>query len=351
MREISVASHFCGPQSCCRFVFRSALLAVIVGSCVVLFGCASLPNESAAHAGLSVVPASVTFESVVVGQKNSQTLQLTNISKETVRVESIRMSGKGFAFPGTSMPLVLAPGKRIHLTVAFAPTAVAQTFGALEIFRVGSYIPVTVPLSGVGEKAAPQLQLSPSALNFGSLAVHNTSTQTVTLKNSGNIAVAVNSIALPNPNFSVSGISKGVSLSPNQTLQFKVTFQPSAAGATSTGVTIASSSLPAPVTLAVSGSATSAPSNPAAPTPSASAHSVVLNWAGSTSSVAGYHVYRGTTSGGPYSRVSASTISSLGYDDAAVSPGARYFYVVSAIDPAGTESTFSNEASAEVPNP
>ena len=351
MRGSSSAPQHRASSFSCRGFFRCALFASALAYCLVLFGCASLPDESASHAGLSIVPASVTFESVVVGQKNSQTLQITNISSETIRVQSFRLSGKSFALPGTQSPVVLIPGKRIHLTVAFSPTTTAQATGALEILRAGSHTPVTVPLSGVGEKAAPKLQLSPSALNFGSLAVHNSSTQTVTLKNSGNIAVSVNSIALPNPNFSISGIAKGVSLSPDQILQFRVTFQPSTAGATSAGVTIASSSLPSPVTLAVSGSATTAPSTPTSPTPSTSAHTIALSWAGSTSSVAGYHVYRSSASGGPYARINGSTISSLGYEDASVLPGSRYFYVVSAVEPSGTESPFSNEASAEVPNP
>lgn len=343
--------HHRGLSLPCRLHFRHVQFASFLAYCLFLFGCASLPDQSASHAGLAIVPASVTFESVVVGQKNSQTLQITNISSETIRVESIRLSGKGFALPAPQTPLILIPGKRIHLTVAFSPSTTAQATGALEIVRAGSHAPVTVPLSGTGEKAAAKLQLSPNAINFGSLAVHNTSTHTVTLKNSGNIAVSVNSIGLPNPNFSVSGISKGVSLSPEQTLQFRVTFQPATAGVASTGVTIASSSLPSPVTLAVSGSATTAPSTPTSPTPSTSAHSVALSWAGSTSSVAGYHVYRSSASGGPYSRINGSTISSLGYEDASVLPGSRYFYVVSAVEPSGTESPFSNEAAAQVPNP
>jgi len=62
-------------------------------------------------------------------------------------------------------------------------------------------------------------------------------------------------------------------------------------------------------------------------------------------------VYRSATSGGPYTRISGSVISSLGYQDGEVVSGSRYYYVVTALDSAGTESAFSNEASASVPNP
>ena len=67
---------------------------------------------------------------------------------------------------------------------------------------------------------------------------------------------------------------------------------------------------------------------------------VSLSWTGSAS---GYHVKRGSSSGGPYALLTASTQAS--YVDASVSVGSTYFYVVTAYDSAG-ESGNSNEASA-----
>jgi fibronectin type 3 domain-containing protein len=40
----------------------------------------------------------------------------------------------------------------------------------------------------------------------------------------------------------------------------------------------------------------------------------------------------------------------LNYRDASVFSSTRYFYVLTAVDSDGTESTYSNEASAEIPN-
>jgi len=76
---------------------------------------------------------------------------------------------------------------------------------------------------------------------------------------------------------------------------------------------------------------------------------VTLNWNASTSTVAGYNVYRGTVTGGPYAKINSSLVSSLGYTDSNVQSGTTYYYVTTAVDSSGNESTFSNEASAPIP--
>lgn len=80
-------------------------------------------------------------------------------------------------------------------------------------------------------------------------------------------------------------------------------------------------------------------------------HTVVLQWSASTSSgVTGYNVYRGTVSGGPYTKI-VNDVNALDYNDTSVQASTNYFYVVTALDSSGLESTFSNEASAAIPAP
>lgn len=81
-----------------------------------------------------------------------------------------------------------------------------------------------------------------------------------------------------------------------------------------------------------------------------SAHDVTLNWNASVSSgVAGYNVYRGSVSGGPYARMNSSAITITSYNDNAVQPGQTYFYVVTSISLNNVESSFSNEVMAPIP--
>lgn len=79
-------------------------------------------------------------------------------------------------------------------------------------------------------------------------------------------------------------------------------------------------------------------------------HVVGLTWTASTSNgVAGYKVYRGTTSGGPYTLLAA-----LGnvttYMDTTVVSGQTYYYVTTALDGSGNESAYSAPSSASIPN-
>jgi hypothetical protein len=70
---------------------------------------------------------------------------------------------------------------------------------------------------------------------------------------------------------------------------------------------------------------------------------VALSW-DAVSTADSYKVYRGSTSGGPYS-VLASALTSNQYTDTGVVNGNTYYYVVTAVNGSG-ESSYSNEASA-----
>jgi fibronectin type 3 domain-containing protein len=56
-------------------------------------------------------------------------------------------------------------------------------------------------------------------------------------------------------------------------------------------------------------------------------------------------------SGGPYTKLNATTVNALTYTDSTVSAGATYYYVVTDVASDGTESAFSNQATAVVPTP
>jgi hypothetical protein len=62
--------------------------------------------------------------------------------------------------------------------------------------------------------------------------------------------------------------------------------------------------------------------------------------------LAGYQVYRGLSSGGPYARVTVSPTPASTYRDTSVTEGIVYYYAVSAVDSKGNEGALSTEASA-----
>src|SRR5450755_3469877 len=78
-------------------------------------------------------------------------------------------------------------------------------------------------------------------------------------------------------------------------------------------------------------------------------HRVDLSWTASLSQVAGYNVYRSNTSNGPYTKSNGSLVSSTTYSDPTVLSGLTYYYVTTAVDSLGRESSYSNQAVATVP--
>jgi fibronectin type 3 domain-containing protein len=76
---------------------------------------------------------------------------------------------------------------------------------------------------------------------------------------------------------------------------------------------------------------------------------VDLTWTASTD-VAGYNIYRGTVSGGPYTMINSSLDSTTNYSDSTVVSG-TYYYVATAVNSESQESAYSTQVTAIIPNP
>jgi hypothetical protein len=95
------------------------------------------------------------------------------------------------------------------------------------------------------------------------------------------------------------------------------------------------------------GGDTTPPAAPAGLGATAGDGSVSLDWADNgEGDLDGYTVYRATSSGGPYTALNGSLLSSSDYVDDTVTNGTTYYYVVTASDLTGNESADSSEASA-----
>jgi fibronectin type 3 domain-containing protein len=79
------------------------------------------------------------------------------------------------------------------------------------------------------------------------------------------------------------------------------------------------------------------------------AHDVNLSWIASTSPAAGYNIYRGTQSSGPFAKINSLLDTATVYTDGTVISGQVYYYVTTAVDSSGAESGYSNLAQAVIP--
>jgi len=74
---------------------------------------------------------------------------------------------------------------------------------------------------------------------------------------------------------------------------------------------------------------------------------VALDWDdNSEQDLAGYNIYRSTTSGSGYTKLNSSLLTSSDYADDSVTNETTYYYVVTATDTASNESVYSSEKSA-----
>lgn len=94
---------------------------------------------------------------------------------------------------------------------------------------------------------------------------------------------------------------------------------------------------------------TAPPSQPAVLTVSTAPTGLNATWVYTGSPAAGFNLYRSTTSGGPYTKISSFIITGTSSMDTDVLIGVTYYYVVTVVDNAGNEGAYSNEASGTPP--
>jgi len=157
------------------------------------------------------------------------------------------------------------------------------------------------------------------------------------LTNTGNANVSVSQTNVSGAGFSVTGFTPPLTLAAGQSTTFGVIFDPTTSGSLSGSVAVVSNASNSPA-ISLSGTGVQTVS-----------HSATLSWTGSTSSVMGYYIYRGTQTGGPYAKLNATPVSLTTYTDSSVQAGQTYFYVATAVDSSNVESSYSNETSATIP--
>lgn len=290
------------------------------------------------QAGLSFTPSTVSFGSVPVGSTNSQTIRISNSGTAALTVSQVSVSGSGYSTSGLSLPLSLNPGASSTFNVRFLPATAGSASGSVSIVSNAPNSPASLPLSGTGAAATKTLSFSSSSLSFGNVATGSSVTHNVVITNTGNSDVLISTITAGGTGFGVSGAGTPVTLTVGQALTISVSFSPAATGTSSGSVTVSSNASGSPATITLTGNGIQA-----------STHTVSLTWNASTSTVSGYNVYRTTTSGLGYVRLNGSLLTSLSYTDSTLLSGTTYYYVTTAVDASGNESTDSNEAQAIIP--
>ncbi len=296
-----------------------------------------LVANAAAVGVLSTSDSSLDFGRVQINGTGTQPETLTNSGGADVTITQAKVSGTGFSVTGLNLPLTLNPGRSFTFGAAFNPTSGGNFTGSILVVSDASDSNLTITLAGTAS-APGQLAVSPATLNFGNVTVGQSKSLTASLTATGS-SITVSSANMSTSEFTISGLTLPLTLTAGQSASFTVNFKPQASGAASANGSFNSNASNPSVAQALSGTGVAAPQ-----------HSVNLSWNPSSSTVVGYNIYRGTTSGGPYAKINSLNADTT-FTDSSVLSGQTYFYVTTAVDGSGNESANSNQAQVLIPTP
>jgi hypothetical protein len=209
---------------------------------------------------VSVSPATFDFGSQPVAAASTvKDFTVTNSTSQTVTFASIAFTGTNSSdfSDTTDCGATLASGATCTVHVTFTPGDLGARSATLNITDDAPASPQTATLTGTGV-AAPIVSLSETAIAFPDEPVGTASTsQSVTLTNTGNATLNISSIAVTGTNsgdFSLAPASTcGATLGVQDMCTINVTFTPSASGARSAAVTITDDAPDSPESITLSG--------------------------------------------------------------------------------------------------
>ena len=285
---------------------------------------------------------------------------------------SVRVTARSVAHPIASASAAVSVTQQ-SVSVAISPTSASvpvkhsQQFGATISGTSNTAVNwlVNGTLGGnstVGTISSSGLYTAPAVVPATSVRVTARSVAQSTASADAAVSVTAQSVSV-----SISPLN--VSLQVGQSQQFSATVSGASSGAVNwlvSGVwggnsivgTISTAGLYVAPQTVPTGAVIVTAQSVSNPTSSASAsvsvnppvsHSVSLSWTASSSSVVGYNVYRSGQSSGPFVKLNSSPDTATVYIDSAVVAGQTYYYVTTAVNSSGVESSYSNVAKAIVP--
>lgn len=297
-----------GQSSTFGVTFTPALAGAVTGG-ISIVSTAADPNLSMAVTATGIMPgalttnpASVAFGNVSVGSTQNQPATITNSGGSPVTITRATVTGTSFSVSGLNLPQTLTPGQASGFRVTFAPQAAGNVSG--NIAFTSDIATLNLPLSASGQ-AAGGLSASPSSVSFGSVQVGSNQAQTITLTNSSASAIQISQATASGTGFSITGISPQLTIAAGQSATFTATFAPTAAGAATGSIAIASTATNPNLNIPLSGTGLTAGALAVNPT-SIGFGSVQV---GSTQS----HSATLSNSGGSPLHISAATATGTGF--------------------------------------
>src|SRR5579862_8051758 len=173
----------------CSKIFSSLILLITLWT---LTGCAGLSTGSSSNqtqsGTISLANTSLAFGSVTAGSSKTVLTTVTNSGSAAVTINSVSISTKYFALTAPSLPVTIAAGQSVPVSVVFSPNAAGTFSASVSISSTATDSVTSLALSGTGTTSVPppgQLALSAASESFGNVTVGSSHSATITVTNSG----------------------------------------------------------------------------------------------------------------------------------------------------------------------
>ena len=243
-----------------REYWKPFLLVAVILAAGVLNGCTGVVTATSGNATIQLNPAAVNFGNVTVGKTSSLTVTILNSGTASATITQATVSNSQFKLSGISLPMAVAAGQSGTATVSVTPTASGPVSGTLSVQGDSGTAPVVVNMTATGVTTNPQISLSNTAINFGSVTVNTQATANLTISNTGSADLTISLISVSGTGFGATGITTPKVISAGQSATLSATFNPTTATALSGTLSISSNDPVNPTTtVTLSGTGTTTP--------------------------------------------------------------------------------------------
>ncbi|NQT26017.1 choice-of-anchor D domain-containing protein [candidate division KSB1 bacterium] len=199
----------------------------------------------------------LAYGEISLGVTTPDTLIVTNTGNDTLKLENPEIFGPNanrFAIASGGGTVDLLPDQSRQLILNFTPAAEQEYSAFLVFFSNADTSPDSIPLSGTGIFAFPELTKSTSTLDFGTMNINVEANVSIRLESTGQLAVEDITVTLEQGVDSVYSTSSiPVTLDPGSSVNLGVSFTPLAAITYPALIVITSNAPSSPDSIAITG--------------------------------------------------------------------------------------------------
>ncbi len=231
------------------------------GNVTVTLNGSATTNVPAASAS----PTSLSFGTQQIGTSSApQKVTVSNTGGGRLSIAALAFSSPHFSQTGNCVAASLAAGQSCTVNVVFAPSASGTLTSTLSISHGAAGSPLSIALTGVGStQPVPVVQASPATVAFPGVTVvgQPSAVQSVTISSAGPGSVTLGTLATSTNEFVIAGGNPGncaaaMIIAQGASCTIDVRFTPSASGARTGSLSVASNGTPSLLSVALAGDAT-----------------------------------------------------------------------------------------------